>query len=144
MVLSLLSIKLFALKYSQTIGFIAAIAVIGLCFLPWVIIDSKGLVITGMNARGTDFGTPGKVNIFFSAIMSIFFLLPKIWAKRTNVFLGAMHFSWSIRNYILLTSCLVGICPEKQWALVALVFFSAIGLLMTFFPKIDVNKVEAE
>lgn len=132
------------MKHSQTIGFLASLIVIGLCFLPWVTIASKDLVITGMNAKGTDFGTPGKVNIFFSVIMAVFFFLPKVWAKRTNVFLGAMHFSWSIRNYILLTSCLVGICPEKQWALVALVFFSAVSLLMTFLPKIDVNKEAVE
>jgi hypothetical protein len=130
------------LKHSQTIGLLAALAIIGICFLPWVTIPTKELVITGMNAKGTDFGTPGKVNIFFSVIMAIFFSLPKVWAKRTNVFLGAMHFSWSIRNYILLTSCLVGICPEKQWALVALVIASAISMLMTFFPKIDVNKAD--
>lgn len=128
------------MKYSQTIGFLAALAILGICFLPWVTIPTKELVVTGMNAKGTDFGTPGKVNIFFSVIMAICFLLPKIWAKRTNVFLGALNFSWAIRNYILLTTCMMGICPERHWALLALVFISAISLLMTFFPKIDVNK----
>jgi hypothetical protein len=128
------------LKYSQTIGFLAALAILGICFLPWVTIPTKELVVTGMNAKGTDFGTPGKVNIFFSVIMAICFLLPKILAKRTNVFLGALNFSWAIRNYILLTTCMMGICPERHWALLALVFISAISLLMTFFPKIDVNK----
>lgn len=128
------------MKYSQTIGFLAALAILGICFLPWVTIPTKELVVTGMNAKGTDFGTPGKVNIFFSVIMAICFLLPKILAKRTNVFLGALNFSWAIRNYILLTTCMMGICPERHWALLALVFISAISLLMTFFPKIDVNK----
>lgn len=116
----------------------------GICFMPWVIIPSKDLVITGMNAKGTDFGTPGKVNIFFSVIMAVFFALPKIWAKRTNVFLGALNFAWSIRNYLILTTCMMGICPEKQIALFSLVGASAISLLMTFFPKIEVNKVAAE
>lgn len=130
------------MKHSQTIGLLAALAIIGICFLPWVTIPTKDLVITGMNAKGTDFGTPGKVNIFFSVVMAAFFLLPKIWAKRTNVFLGALNFSWAVRNYILLTTCMMGICPERHWALLALVFASAISMLMTFFPKIDVNKVD--
>ena len=108
--------------------------------MPWVTIASKDLVVTGMNAKGTDFGTPGKVNLFFSTIMAVFFVLPKVWAKRTNVFLGALNFSWSIRNYIVLTTCMMGECPEKKPALIALVLLCAITLLMTFFPKIDVNK----
>lgn len=128
------------MKHSQTIGLLAALAIIIICFLPWVTIPTKNLVVTGMNAKGTDFGTPGKVNIFFSVVMAAFFLLPKIWAKRTNVFLGALNFSWAIRNYILLTTCMMGLCPERHWALLALVFISAISLLMTFFPKIDLNK----
>ena len=128
------------MKQSQTIGFVSALLIICICFLPWVTIVSKDLVITGMNAKGTDFGTPGKVNIFFTVIMAAFFALPKVWAKRTNVFLGALNFSWSIRNYIVLTTCMMGECPEKKPALIALVFLCGVTLLMTFFPKIDVNK----
>jgi hypothetical protein len=132
------------LKHSQTIGLVAALAIIGICFMPWVTIASKDLVISGMNAKGTDFGTPGKVNLFFSVIMAVFFALPKVWAKRTNVFISALNFSWSIKNYIVLTTCMMGICPEKQLAIIALVAASGICMLMTFFPKIDVNKVAAE
>jgi hypothetical protein len=39
---------------------------------------------------------------------------------------------------------MMGICSEKQLALIALELFSSITLLMTFFPKIEVNKVAAE
>ncbi len=132
------------MKHSQTIGLIVALAIIGICFMPWITIISKDLVVTGMNAKGTDFGTPGKVNVFFSVIMATFFALPKVWAKRTNVFLGALNFSWAIRNYIILTTCMMGECPEKRPALIALVLLSAVALLMTFFPKIDVNNVVAQ
>ncbi len=128
------------MKQSQTIGLLAALALIGICYLPWITIASKDLIITGMNAKGTDFGTPGKVNLIFTVIMAVFFALPKVWAKRTNVFIGALNFSWSIRNYILLTTCMMGECPEKKPALIALVALSAITLLMTFLTKIEVSQ----
>lgn len=128
------------MKQSQTIGLLAALALIGICYLPWITIASKDLVITGMNAKGTDFGTPGKVNLIFTVIMAIFFALPKVWAKRINVFIGALNFSWAIRNYLVLTTCLMGECPEKKPALIALVALSAITMLMTFLTKIEVSQ----
>lgn len=128
------------MKHSQTVGLIAALALIGICFLPWLTIESKNLVISGMNAKGTDFGTPGKVNVIFSVIMAVFFVLPKVWAKRTNVFIGALNFSWGIKNYLVLSACLMGECPVKMPALFALLALGAISLLMTFFPKIEVKQ----
>ena len=126
------------MKYSQIIGLIASLAIVGICYLPWITIESKDLVVSGMNATGTDFGTPGKVNIFFSIIMALFFALPKVWAKRTNLFIGALNFSWSVKNYLVLSTCLMGECPTKMPALFALVALSGISLVMTFFPKIEV------
>ena len=126
------------MKHSQTVGLVAILALIGICYLPWITIESKDLVISGMNARGTNFGTPGKVNVIFSVIMVVFFALPKVWAKRTNVFIGALNFSWSVKNYLVLSTCLMGECPVKMPALYALVALAGISLIMTFFPKIEV------
>ena len=128
------------MKHSQTIGLVVTLVLFIICFLPWVTIESKNLVISGMNAKGTDFGTPGKVNLIFSVIMAVFFALPKVWAKRTNVFIGALNFSWSVKNYLVLSACLMGECPTKMPALFGLVALSGISLLMTFFPKIEVEQ----
>ena len=70
----------------------------------------------------------------------MFFCLNKVWAKRTNLFIGAIGFAWSIRNYILVTTCYFGECPQKQPALFALVLFSFLTMLMTFFPKIEIKE----
>ena len=128
------------MKHSQTVGLLASLALIGICFLPWVTISSSNLVVSGMNAKGTDFGTPGRLNLIFTVIMAVFFALPKVWAKRTNVFIGALNLAWSIRNYIVLTTCMMGECPNKQWALIVLVLLSIIMMAMTFFPKIEVEQ----
>ena len=128
------------MKYSQTIGFIAVVLAILVCFMPLVYIESKNLTITGFKAAGTRFGRPGMFIVYMGSIAAGLFLIPKIWAKRVNVFLTAMIFAWAVRNYLLLTTCAAGECPEKQVGLFLLLAFTAITMIMSFLPKIDLSK----
>ena len=128
------------MKYSQTIGFIAVVLAILVCFMPLVYIESKNLTITGFKADGTRFGRPGMFIVYMGSIAAGLFLIPKIWAKRVNVFLTAMIFAWAVRNYLLLTTCAAGECPEKQVGLFILLAFTAITMIMSFLPKIDLSK----
>ena len=128
------------MKYSQTIGFIAVVLAIVVCFMPLVYIESKNLTITGFKADGTRFGRPGMFIVYMGSIAAGLFLIPKIWAKRVNVFLTAMIFAWAVRNYLLLTTCAAGECPEKQVGLFLLLAFTAITMIMSFLPKIDLSK----
>ncbi len=92
-----------------------------------------------MNARGTTFGKPGIMNIVFSTVCLLFFAIPRIWAKRTNIFICVLNLAWSIRNYILVTSCFMGDCPEKKAGIFLLVLLAFIMLLMSFFPKLEIK-----
>lgn len=124
------------MKYSQTIGIIACIALTGICFLPWSFIASQQITVTGFHAAGTSFGKPGLFNTIMCAIMVILFVVPAVWAKRTNVFVAALNLAWSFRNYLLLSACMMGECPEKKPALYILLFLSVTIQLMAFLPKI--------
>ena len=126
------------MKHSQLTGIIAALAVIGICYMPWVFIAGNNILITGLDAGATNFGRPGLMNMIFSIVGIVFFAVQKIWAKRTNVFIATINFSWAIRNYILLTTCQAGECPEKRAGLYLLLITTFIILLMTFFPKIAI------
>ena len=88
--LSLLAKQQGTMKYSQTIGIIAALMLIGICFLPWSYIASLNITITGFSAAGTNYGKPGLVNAILCSLMIILFAVPAIWAKRTNFFLAAL------------------------------------------------------
>jgi hypothetical protein len=94
------------MKHSQLIGIVAVLALIGICFMPWTVIASKQIIVTGFASEGTNFGKPGYLNVVFSSLCLLFFALPKIWAKRTNVFIAAINLAWAFRNYIVLSSCL--------------------------------------
>ncbi len=128
------------MKYSQVLGVVIAILVMSVCFLPWSIVTEHNIVITGMRATGTDFGKPGFMNIVLSLVMILLFCIQKIWAKRTNLFIGAINFAWAVRNYILVTTCYFGECPQKQIGLFALLVFAFGAMIMTFFPQIKIEE----
>lgn len=127
------------MKYSQRIGIIASLAVMAVCFLPWSYIASKNLLITGFSAEGTNFGKPGLFNCILCVVMLVLFALPAIWAKRTNVFIGALNLAWAFRNYILVSACMMGECPEKKTGLYLLVLFAVVMQLMALLPKMPVK-----
>jgi hypothetical protein len=127
------------MKHSQTIGIVAALLLILLCFFPWSIIPGKELPVTGFETTGTSFGKPALFHLLFCTVMIAFFAIPRIWAKRTNLFLAAINLAWAIRNYILVSSCLMGECPEKQPALYGIVFAAAVMQAMALFPKIPIR-----
>ncbi len=127
------------MKYSQQIGMVLAIAIIGICFMPWVYIESKSIVIDGFHAKGTNFGRPGLFIAYTSGIAAILFLLNKIWAKRVNIFITTFALAWSLRNYIILSTCFGGECPEKLVGLYLLVFLSICMFIMSLLPTIKVT-----
>jgi long-subunit acyl-CoA synthetase (AMP-forming) len=127
------------MKHSQLIGLLSVLAMIAVCFLPWSFIASKQLTVTGMNAMGTYFGKPGLFNVIVCCIMMILFAVPAVWSKRTNVFLAAINLAWAFRNYLLVSACMMGECPEKKPALFALVGLALVIQVMALLPKIDVK-----
>ena len=133
------------MKYSQIIGILASLALLGICFLPWVYIPSLNCYLTGLNGRASSelsFGIQIKTHGFFVAIMIPCFLIQKVWAKRTNFFIGVFNFAWAIKNYLIFSICRSGECPEKQPGIYFLVVVAALLFLMTLFPKIDLHSKE--
>ena len=127
------------MKYSNYTGAVVAILLIGVCFAPWVYIESIHTTVSGLSAANTNFGLPGLINIVLAVIAIVLFILPTTWAKRLNLFAGAFNFAWSVRNYLLITQCEMGECPEKKWGIYALVLLSVLLLLLSFLPKIKVK-----
>lgn len=131
------------MKYSQYIGIAAGIALVIVCTMPWVYIPSLQVFLTGINGKASvelNFGSQIKSHGFLSTIMIICFFVNKIWAKRVNVFLGAVNLAWAFKNFLIFSMCRGGECPEKQVALYLLVFFAAVMFVMSLLPKLEVKK----
>ena len=124
------------MKYSQLLGCIAVILLAGICYLPWSFIAERNILVTGMSAPGTVYGKPGLMHLVLGVPLILFFFIPKIWAKRTNVFIAAINLAWSIRNYILLSTCYMGECPQRKVGLFLAILLCAFILAMSFLPDL--------
>jgi hypothetical protein len=116
-------------------GLISVAVVIISAFLPWLTIESKQLVFTGINTTGSSFGEPGKLNIILAVIAGIFFLIRNKWIARINLFGTAFMAAWTFRNFILFSRCEMGECPDRQIGL----YLSLIAALAAFICVILSN-----
>lgn len=128
------------MRWTKWIGFVAVVIVIIACFMTWVVISSKNIVVTGVDAGGTSFGKPGYFHLLFSGIFLIFHLTHRVWAKRGNLAIGALNIAWAIRNYFLITACRGGDCPEKHIGIWLLLAGSVLLLIASLFPDIDLKE----
>jgi peptidoglycan/LPS O-acetylase OafA/YrhL len=121
-------------KNSQWIGIAAALLLIGACFLPWAYFPDLQKDFTGFFSEKNAYGRPGKVFVFLSGSAIILFLIPKIWAKRVNIFIGAITIAFAVKCFILFSACYKGTCPEKKTGLFLVVLASALMTLAAVFP----------
>ncbi len=84
------------------------------CFLPWAYYSDIHQTFTGFYSYKNVYGKPGKVFLFIGVLSLVFHIVPKIWAKRANLFLGALGIGYAIKTAVLFTSCYNTICPEKK------------------------------
>jgi hypothetical protein len=128
------------MKYSQWIGVAASMLLIVACFLPWTWYPDLQKNFTGFFSERNMYGRPGKVLVFLSVLALVLFLAPRIWAKRTNMLLGAVILAFAIKSYILYVSCYRGICPEKKAGIYLILIAPAIMVLSSILPDIKLRE----
>jgi len=128
------------MRYMKWIGLFAVILLIVSCFLPWVIIPSKNIVVSGVESTGTNFGKPGYNHFVLSFFFIIFHFIRRLWAKRSNLLVVALNIAWAIRNYFIISMCREGDCPEKQIGLWLVLFASVLILVAALFPDIQLKE----
>lgn len=121
-------------------GLGAALLLVITCFIPWVTIESRNLVISGVEARGTNFGKPGYFNLLMTFFFVLFSLIPRVWAKRANLLVVALNLAWAVRNYFLLSVCRAGECPEKETGIYLLLLACGLMLAAALFPPMSLQE----
>ncbi|AXY72789.1 hypothetical protein D3H65_01855 [Paraflavitalea soli] len=126
------------MKYSQWIGIFAAVVLVVASFLPWTFHPDLNKYFTGFFSENNNYGKPGKVFIVLAVVATIFFLIPRIWAKRWNLLIGALTVAFAIKSFIVFSGCYRGICPTKQIGL-WIMLLAAVGVLaMALLPDMKV------
>jgi hypothetical protein len=130
------------MKYSQWVGILAALLLVAACFMPWAYFPDLGKNFTGFFSEQNRYGRPGKLLSFFSGVMIILFLIPRVWAKRTNMIVAAITAAFVIRTYILYTGCYGGICPDKRAGIFLLLLASVAVVIAALIPDLPVKQEE--
>ena len=128
------------MKYSKWIGLAAAVALIVVCFMPWTHHADVEKNFTGFFSQNNTYGKPGKFLIIFSVIAAFLFVAPRIWAKRTNLFITGLTVAYAIKTYILYTSCYNAYCPEKLMGIYLVVALPVLMFIMSLFPDMKIDK----
>jgi hypothetical protein len=127
------------MRYSNYIGIAAGLLMILAATFTWIYIPSINATVTGFGSETvTKFGKPVLMNEIMLAITTILFLVPKLWAKRMNPFVGAINFAWALRNLLLLSTCRNGECPQTTVWLYVYFAASLVVLIMTLLPDLKV------
>ena len=127
------------MKYSQWIGVLASLTLMASCFMAWTYYPDLNKNFTGFFSEQNIYGKPGKYFVFFSSIAIVFFLLPKVWAKRWNFLITALIVAFAIRCYIIFTGCYNVYCPEKKAGIWVMLISSIIMLVMSFLPPLEIK-----
>lgn len=128
------------MKYSQWIGIAAAVILVVACFLPWTFHPDLNKEFTGFFSENNMYGKPGKVFTWLAVIAIIFFLIPRVWAKRWNLLVGALTVAFAIKSFIVFSGCYRGICPSKLAGLWIMLLAAIVVLVMALLPDVKVEE----
>ena len=126
-------------KWLHWLGIAACITLIISCFLPWVHYADINQNFTGFYSYQNQYGKPGKLLVVLGTVILIFMLLPRVWAKRANLFICALVVAYAIKTYILFSSCYNNYCPQKLPSLYLMVFCTLLMLVAAALPKMKIE-----
>ncbi|MEI9959497.1 MAG: hypothetical protein WDM90_24980 [Ferruginibacter sp.] len=102
------------------IGMAACVALIISCFIPWAyyadahIPNEAERTFTGFFSYQSQYGKPGRALIIFTVIIFICILIPKVWAKRTNLFLSGLCWPTLLNVITYIPPAIMRIVPKKE------------------------------
>jgi hypothetical protein len=124
------------MRWMKWTGLVAALLLIVSCFTVWVLIVSKNIAVSGIETTGTSFGKPGYLHLLLSFFFIVFTLIPRVWAKRANLLVTALNIGWALRNFIFISACSGGECPEKHAGIYLVMASSVLMLISSLFPEL--------
>ena len=128
------------MKYSKWVGLLGVALLVVAAYQPWVWVASKNITISGMHATGTNFGRPALLNLIVSGFAATCFIMNSVMAKRANLFFCAFNLAWTVRNFIIVSICRGGECPEKKLGLYILLAASVIMMIAALLPDLKLKE----
>lgn len=131
----------------QYIAIFSCVALIAVCFIPWVHYNSINETFNGFNvkefATKVNYGKAGRPITIFTSIIFLFTLLPFSALKRVNMFVSALLFAYAIRTYVLFTGSLFEGEVVKYAGIYLIVALSLVLVICSIFPNLKEDEKEA-
>jgi hypothetical protein len=128
------------LKYSRWIGIFGGLVLILACFLPWAYYPDLDKIFSGFFSEKNIYGKPGKFLVFFSVVGIILYMVPRVWAKRANLFISAILLAFAIKSFILFSACYRGVCPEKKIGIYLIMAGAIMMVMAAMFPDMKLTE----
>lgn len=114
------------------LSILTAVIVITACFFTWASVEKQDFFVGGFfSSANNRFGEPGILHVTFCSIYILLLLLNKIWSIRTAFFVAAFNIAWAARNFMVISACSGGVCPEKHTALYTILIGSIFLIVIT-------------
>jgi hypothetical protein len=114
----------------------ACLLLIAVCFMPWTYHADLQKSFTGFFSEKDAYGKPGKFITFFCLASFFLIMAQKIWAQRVLLFVAGTLMAYSIKTYILYTSCYNAYCPDKKAGIYLLLVLSVIIFASALFSDV--------
>ena len=130
-------------KILHWLALTACVVLVISCFLPWAYYADVHETFNGFFSHNYQYGRPGKFLVTIAVTAFVFILLPKVWAKRTNIFVCALGVGYAIKCYVLFTTCYNAVCPDKKAGIYIMLFATIVMLAGAIFPDMKLKKQDA-
>ncbi len=114
--------------------------------MPWVYYANDRFIpteaertFTGFYTYKNFYGKPGKFLVAFAAFSCILKLLPKVWAKRVDLFLSAVILAYALRCFFEFTGNYNGITPTVRPAMYMVLFSALVMQAAAIFPDLRIK-----
>jgi len=130
-------------RIAQYTGIFACIGIIAACFMPWTYYHNIRETFTGFYVvpfpSGNYYGKAGIPITILASLILIGMFVRKLWAKRINLFLGALLLSYTVRTFIIFTSALFKEEVVSYAGIYLIIIFSVLILICSLFPSQNKN-----
>ncbi|MGL6269372.1 MAG: hypothetical protein ACRC2O_15675 [Chitinophagaceae bacterium] len=126
--------------YSRWIALSAFILLATACFLPWTFHADIQKTFTGFYTEKNIYGRPAKFLLIFGGLSALFAFIPKLWLKRTALFMSGLNVAYGIKTLLMFGACYQGYCPEKKTGLFLMLISTILLMIAAMFPAGEIKQ----
>jgi hypothetical protein len=131
-------------KILYWLGRICCVLLIIACFMPWAYYSDSSIAnetqrtFTGFYSYQNYYGKPGKFLTFFAACSLLLKILPRVWAKRVDLFLCAIAMAYGLKSFFEYKGVYGSVVPQLHAGLFLMLGSLLVMMAAAIFPDLKI------